>query len=100
MKLVPIPPNTKRQSKRQDVERAIWWRVTHDKLPALAILARSTGRGAVKKDVNVYLIAGHDRDIFVGENCEKFKVHEFVGLVDGTGWQPLVQLGKDVEMVE
>lgn len=100
MKLVPIPPNTKRQSKREDKERDIWWRVHHDKLPELAILARSTGRGTVRKGLIVYLISGHDRDVFLGENCEKFKLHEYVGLVNGTGWQPLVQLGRDVEMVD
>jgi hypothetical protein len=77
-----------------------WWFIGPNSLPSQAILARSTGNGVVKPGLTVYLIGGHDREVFVGENCDKFKIHEYVGLVDGTGWQPLVQLGRDVEMID
>lgn len=78
----------------------VWWRVVKSKLPELAILARSTGRGCIEPNVTVYLIAGHNREVFVGKDCTKFMVNEYVGLVDATGWQPLVQVGREVEMVD
>ena len=102
MNLVPIP-----QATRLPAERTIkkhqgqlpWWHQTE--LPTHGIEAVATGRGSIKQGVKVYLIAGHDRVIYAGTYiCEKLTIHEYVGLVDGTGWQPLVQLGRDVEMTK
>jgi hypothetical protein len=76
-----------------------WWRILFKDLPDMGILARSLATGVIRPGRTVYLIGGHDRTVFIGEMCEKFKLHEYVGLVDGTGWQPLVQLGRDVEIV-
>jgi hypothetical protein len=91
MKLVPIDKETKELHARATrllsrKKGRTWWYV--DKLPDQAIEAVSTGGGSIKKGLTVYLIDGHNRNIY-----------EYVGLVKGTGWQPLVQLGRDVDMV-
>lgn len=104
MTLVDIPRRTilahervSKNLKRDGACYAPWWRV--NELPAKAILAKSTGRGQIREGVLVYLIGGHNRDVFPAPAHEKISIHEYVGLVDGTGWQPLVQLGRDVEML-
>lgn len=100
MKLVSIPEAAREASGKIDKSLKAdwpWYRVI--RLPEQAILARSLPSGKIKPGLTVYLIGGHDREIFVGQNCDRFQIHEYVGLVDNTGWQPLVQLGRDVEMV-
>lgn len=103
MKIVPIPPATRKLVKKVDKlnkgASMPWWHIPFEKLPDQAILAVSTGGGVVRPGRTVYLIAGHNREVFP-DHGKMFKLYEYVGLVDGTGWQPLVQLGRDVEMVE
>ena len=101
MRLVPIPPSVRKLVKCVDKmnPHPEWWRIPFGSLPEVGILARSLGTGVIRPGKTVYLIGGHDREVFLGNECEKFKIHEYVGLVDGTGWQPLVQLGRDVEIV-
>lgn len=106
MKLTTIPDatleaNLKAEKKLLKERNVItWWRVSAADMPTHAILARSTGGGVIKPGVTVYLIAGHDREVFLGKDMDKFKIHEYVGLVENTGWQPLVQLGRDIEFVQ
>jgi hypothetical protein len=100
MKLVPIDKETKELHARATrllsrKKGRTWWYV--DKLPDQAIEAVSTGGGSIKKGLTVYLIDGHNRNIY--PHGTKLTIHEYVGLVKGTGWQPLVQLGRDVDMV-
>ena len=103
MKMVTIPFSTREAARLTDRKMeqadASWWRMREADIPHYGILARSTGKGIIEEGVTVFLIAGHNRDIFIGDKCKKFFVNEYVGLVDGTGWQSLVQLGRDVEMV-
>lgn len=106
MTLVDISPETLKACalvhKRMEKygENVPWWYMAPVSLPPKAILAKSTGRGIVKPDVKVYLIGGHNKTVWPdGAPPAGMEVHEYVGLIEGTGWQPLVQLGRDVEMV-
>lgn len=73
-----------------------WWHKRD--VPAQGIVAMSLGTGTIREGLIVYLIGGHNREVFP-DDAPKFKVYEFVGLVKNTGWQPLVQLGRDVDFV-
>lgn len=96
-----IDEETRWQAERivRDLKRTdglTWWH--KEKLPEQAIMALSVRGGVIREGLVVYLIGGHNREVFP-DDAPKFKVYEFVGLVKNTGWQPLVQLGRDVELI-
>jgi hypothetical protein len=102
MNLVEVDDDTKKKVNKHTKGKPAggypWWYVIV--LPEKAIEAVSNGKGIVKPGLTVYLIAGHDRTIYPdGAPVDGLKIHEYVGLVKGTAWQPLVQLGRDVDMV-
>jgi len=106
MKLVPIPTATLKACKQTDErmkksgDNPPWWRVPFEKIGTHAILAVSTGGGPVRQGHTIYLIAGHDRTIFPdGCPVDGLSIHEYVGIVEHTGWQPLIQLGRDANIV-
>lgn len=98
MNVVSIPPEVLKLGtkviKRYGNIRP-WW--VKSPVPPKGILARSTGCGTLKEGVTVYLIGSHNRNIY--PNGEKMTIREYIGLTD-QGVQPLVQLGRDVEMVD
>lgn len=101
MIIVPIDEETLFQAERiiKEGERKdslTWWHKR--KIPDKGIIAMSLGTGTIREGLIVYLIGGHSREVFP-DDAPKFKVYEFVGLVKNTGWQPLVQLGRDVDFV-
>lgn len=103
MIIISIPQTTLKENQR--VEKSLephevpWWRIKAARITH-GILAKSTGTGHIKAGITVYLIAAHGRKVYVGKELSEITVTEYVGLVENTGWQALVQIGRDVEMVE
>jgi hypothetical protein len=102
MKIATIPSKLRRMSRDLDKQLAkgnehiVWWRLPEEKIPEQGILTESTGDGIISKGVTVYLIDGHKRKVNIDGKSQY--IYEWVGLLD-EGSQPLVQLGRDVDLI-
>lgn len=104
MKIVPLDAATKAACKATDKKLMRegglpWWRIAHDRLPVAGVEAIATSGGPIKPNTKCLIIGGYDGTRFIGENLTETTVTDFVVVVVGTGWQPLVQLGRDITLV-
>lgn len=74
---------------------APWWQRD---IPAHGIPVRFNGGGTIKAGISGWIIDGHARRVFLGEDNHEATVGEFIVLTDG-GSQVLAQVGRDFDFI-